>query len=63
MEPQLTVRCVCGWETTGSADAVVEAAADHGRRVHNMRATREQILATAVEAGGAAAADPGVSGV
>ena len=66
---QLTVRCVCRWETTGPADAVVDAATDHGLRVHNMRATREQILATAVEAdggdavmAGAASADAGSAG-
>jgi predicted small metal-binding protein len=44
----LTVRCVCGWETTGTEDEVVAATGDHGERVHNMRATREQILAMAV---------------
>jgi predicted small metal-binding protein len=44
----LTVRCVCGWEATGSEDEVVAATSDHGERVHNMRATREEILAMAV---------------
>ena len=44
----LTVRCVCGWETTGTEDEVVTATSDHGETVHNMRATREEILAMAV---------------
>ena len=43
----VTVRCVCGWETTGSEDAVVAATVEHGRRLHNMTATREQVLAMA----------------
>jgi predicted small metal-binding protein len=44
----LTVRCVCGWEVQGSEAEVVDATREHGERVHNMRATREQILAMAV---------------
>jgi predicted small metal-binding protein len=48
MDDQLTVRCACGWETTGSEEAVVTATREHGERVHNMSATREQILAMAV---------------
>ena len=44
----VTVRCVCGWETTGTEDEIVAATSDHGERVHNMRATREEILAMAV---------------
>jgi predicted small metal-binding protein len=37
--------CACGWTVTGSADEVVDATIDHGRRIHNMEATREQVLA------------------
>jgi len=44
----ITVRCVCGWETTGSEDVVIEATRDHGRRIHNMTPTREEVLAMAV---------------
>jgi predicted small metal-binding protein len=29
---------------TGSEDEVVDATIDHGRRIHNMEATREQVL-------------------
>jgi predicted small metal-binding protein len=44
----IRVRCVCGWETAGSEDEVVAATEEHGERVHNMRASREEILAMAV---------------
>ena len=44
-ERQYTNRCACGWEVTGSEDEVVDAPIDHGRRIHNMEATREQVLA------------------
>jgi predicted small metal-binding protein len=39
--------CACGWETTGQVDDVVLAVQEHARRVHNMEATREQVLAQA----------------
>ena len=42
---QFTNRCACGWEVTGTEDAVVDATIDHGRRIHNMEATRDQVLA------------------
>ena len=44
----LRVRCVCGWEVTGSEADVVPATQEHGRRVHNMNATRDEVLAMAV---------------
>ena len=44
----LTVRCACGWETTGTEADVVIATIEHGRRLHNMEATPEQVLAMAV---------------
>lgn len=50
VEDPITVRCVCGWETTGPEDAVVEATVEHGRRMHNMTATRDEVLAIAVSA-------------
>ena len=46
----ITVRCVCGWETTGSEEEVVVATIEHGRRLHNMTATRDEVLAMAVVA-------------
>ena len=44
----LTVRCACGWETTGVEADVVPATIEHGRRLHNMEATPGQVLAMAV---------------
>lgn len=44
---ELIVRCACGWLARGTEDEVVAAAAEHGQQVHNMAATRDQILAMA----------------
>jgi hypothetical protein len=46
----ILVRCACGWETRGNEPEVVAATQEHGRRVHNMEATRDQVLAMAVAA-------------
>jgi hypothetical protein len=48
----ITVRCVCGWETSGPEQVVIEATVDHGRRMHNMTPTRDEVLAMAVLAAG-----------
>ena len=45
----MRVRCTCGWETSGEEDAVVTETQEHGRRLHNMDATREQIVAMAID--------------
>ena len=42
---QFTNRCACGWEISGSEDEVVDATIEHGRRIHNMEASRDQVLA------------------
>jgi len=42
---QYTNRCACGWEVTGPLDDVVDATIDHGRRIHNMEATRDEVVA------------------
>ena len=47
-EPTLRVRCVCGWEFSGTEDEVVEATQEHGRRIHNMHATRDDVLAMTI---------------
>ena len=47
-EEPMRVRCACGWETIGTEDEVVAATSEHGERVHNMRATRAEILAMAL---------------
>jgi len=44
----MRLRCACGWETSGSEDDVIAAAMEHGTRVHNMRPTREEVLAMVV---------------
>jgi predicted small metal-binding protein len=43
---QFTNRCACGWEFRGSRDEVVDATIDHGARIHNMEATRDEVLAS-----------------
>ena len=47
-EETITVRCACGWETTGPEDAVVDQTVEHGRQMHNMVPTRDDVLAMAV---------------
>ena len=47
----IKVRCACGWEWAGDVEAVVAATQDHGTRIHNMEATREEVLARAVDDG------------
>jgi hypothetical protein len=39
------LRCACGWETDGSEEEVIAATEEHGRRVHNMQPTRDEIRA------------------
>ncbi len=46
-EGLLRLRCACGWETAGTAEEVVAATQEHGRRLHNMEATRDEVLAMA----------------
>ena len=43
----LVVRCDCGFEARGATEHVVAAMQDHAKNVHNMEATREQVLARA----------------
>ncbi len=45
------LQCACGWEINGSEDAVIEATTEHGRRLHNMVPTRDQVLAMMSAAG------------
>ena len=44
---RVVVRCECGFVARGSADEVVPAIQDHAFKAHNMKATREQVLARA----------------
>jgi predicted small metal-binding protein len=57
-DPTITVRCACGWEAAGPEEEVVLATIEHGHRLHNMTATREDVLAMAVAAPERATADP-----
>jgi predicted small metal-binding protein len=47
-DEMITVRCACGWETTGPEEDVVVATIEHGHRLHNMTASRDEVLAMAV---------------
>jgi predicted small metal-binding protein len=44
---ELIVTCECGFEIRGDEDQVVAKTQEHGRAVHNMDVTREQVLAMA----------------
>jgi predicted small metal-binding protein len=46
-ENELVVRCECGFETRGTADQIVPALQKHAGESHNMKVTREQVLARA----------------
>jgi len=41
------VECDCGWSCRGTEDEIVSACIEHGREVHGMELTREQVLAVA----------------
>ena len=43
----LVVKCECGFEVRGPKDQIVPVVQKHGRELHNMEATREQVLAMA----------------
>jgi predicted small metal-binding protein len=47
-DADLRVRCACGWETSGTEDEVVAATREHGRRLHNMEPSRDEVLAMVV---------------
>jgi predicted small metal-binding protein len=59
VDGSLRVRCACGWEVVGAENEVVEATQEHGRRMHNMAATRDQVLAMAVVTGAGERPTPG----
>lgn len=48
MEAIKVVRCQCGEEIRGPEAVLVPAVQRHGRDVHNMESTPQQILAIAV---------------
>lgn len=44
----IRLRCACGWEATGTEEDLIAAAEEHGRRVHNLQPTRDEVLAMVV---------------
>ena len=44
------VKCACGWEVRGNEEDVIKATMQHGKDVHNMEVTRDQVLAQVVPA-------------
>jgi predicted small metal-binding protein len=44
---ELVVRCECGFEARAVEDELVPVVQRHGREVHDMEVTREQVLAMA----------------
>lgn len=46
-EELITIRCACGWEARGTKQDVVAQTVAHGRQLHNMEPSREQVLAMA----------------
>jgi hypothetical protein len=49
-----SLRCACGWEASGQFPELVIAAQEHGRRVHNMAPTEEEVEAMLLPIGPAA---------
>lgn len=40
---------MCGWQCRGTEDEVVDHVQEHGREAHGVAATRDEILALAVD--------------
>ena len=47
---QWQVTCLCGWRTRGSRDEVIRAVQEHGRSVHGLETSEEEVMALAVAA-------------
>ena len=41
--------CICGWQVRGTEDEIVSQVQAHGREVHGIESTREEILAIAID--------------
>jgi predicted small metal-binding protein len=46
-EIELIVRCDCGFEARGTEAKLVPAVQRHGREAHNMKVSRDEVLAMA----------------
>jgi glutaredoxin len=49
MDDRWLARCACGWETTGPSETIVAATIEHAQRIHNMPATRDGVMAQAID--------------
>lgn len=45
--PELIVKCDCGFEARGPEQTLIPAVQSHGIEAHNMKVSREQVLAMA----------------
>jgi predicted small metal-binding protein len=45
----IEVTCLCGWTCRGTEEDVIAQVQAHGLEVHGVAATREEILALAVQ--------------
>jgi len=43
-EQEIVVTCACGFTARGGEDKVVAETQEHGRHVHNMDVSREQVM-------------------
>ena len=48
---EIQVTCECGFVSRGGTDEVVAETQQHGRDVHNMDVSRDQVMAMSVPAG------------
>jgi predicted small metal-binding protein len=42
---ELVVNCECGFEARGTEEDLIPIVQQHGEQAHNMKVTREQVLA------------------
>ena len=49
---QWQVTCLCGWRVRGTKEDVVRAVQEHGRSVHQLETSEEEVMALAVPAEG-----------
>jgi predicted small metal-binding protein len=47
---QWQVTCVCGWRVRGAKEEVIKAVQEHGRSVHGLETSEDEVMALAVPA-------------
>jgi len=50
-QEEIVVTCACGFTARGGEDDVVAETQEHGRQVHNMDVSRQQVLEMASDSG------------